>query len=333
MNSTQKKVALAAGLSLVVVAGYFLFSGDPEQPHSTPNVQKPISAEGPSESAIPAIKKPTFDLVRISQRGTGVVAGNSEAGALVSLYGDGLLLSTVKAEDTGDWVVILQEPLKPGALKFTITSEIPGSAIIKSDDEVLVSVPTREENKFLKDKKSGVLALLSKKDGTGPSKVLQKPGGAVFSEVGDSLSIDTIEYGGGKGFINGQSLPRVEVRVYLDDKFLGNEKANDKGQWSLQISNFNLSMGQHVIRVDQTINEGDVKLRIEQPFETGIPLDPSQAKNGVIVKPGNTLWHIARKLYGSGVQYTMIFQENSEKIANPDLIYPGQIFELPNRNK
>jgi len=43
------------------------------------------------------------------------------------------------------------------------------------------------------------------------------------------------------------------------------------------------------------------------------------------------LWQIARQLYGSGVRYTLIFRENSEQIRDPDLIYPGQIFKLPNK--
>ena len=47
--------------------------------------------------------------------------------------------------------------------------------------------------------------------------------------------------------------------------------------------------------------------------------------------PGNTLWQIARQLYGTGVRYTLIFRENSEQIQDPDLIYPGQMFRLPDR--
>lgn len=335
MKSNQTKLlTLIVVVIMVAVVLYSIVGGDqgPDTPN-TQNTQQTGKKSTAPDATVNSPRKPTFDLVRISQRGTGIIAGNSEPNALVTLFGDGKKMAEVKAENNGDWVVILNEPLTPGSLKFTVQSSVAGKPVIISDDEVLVSVPERDAEKFLKDKKSGVIALLSKKDGSGPSKVLQKPGGAVFSDVGDSLSIDTIEYGEGAGYINGRSLPRVEVRIYLDEKFLGAEKANDNGEWSIRLSQFNLALGQHKLRVDQTLSDGDVKLRIEQPFETGVPLDPSQAENGVIVKPGNTLWHIARRLYGSGVKYTMIFQENSEKITDPNLIYPGQTFKLPSKKK
>ena len=48
-----------------------------------------------------------------------------------------------------------------------------------------------------------------------------------------------------------------------------------------------------------------------------------------MVQPGNTLWRIARDTYGRGVQYTVIYGANKDQIRDPDLIYPGQIFTLP----
>ena len=45
--------------------------------------------------------------------------------------------------------------------------------------------------------------------------------------------------------------------------------------------------------------------------------------------PGNSLWRIARQVYGKGIQYVEIFEENKSLIKDPDLIYPGQIFNLP----
>lgn len=47
------------------------------------------------------------------------------------------------------------------------------------------------------------------------------------------------------------------------------------------------------------------------------------------VRSGDTLWAIAKKFYGSGSQYPKIFQANSEKIKNPNLIYPGQVLTIP----
>jgi len=49
----------------------------------------------------------------------------------------------------------------------------------------------------------------------------------------------------------------------------------------------------------------------------------------VVVQPGDSLWRLARRAYGAGIQYTMIFEANRDKIRDPDLIYPGQVFTLP----
>lgn len=47
------------------------------------------------------------------------------------------------------------------------------------------------------------------------------------------------------------------------------------------------------------------------------------------VKKGDCLWKIAKKFYGSGAKYTVIYNANKDKIKNPNLIYPGQVFTIP----
>ena len=47
------------------------------------------------------------------------------------------------------------------------------------------------------------------------------------------------------------------------------------------------------------------------------------------VQPGDTLWGIARKYYGSGPEYKRIAAANQDQIKNPNLIYPGQTITIP----
>lgn len=47
------------------------------------------------------------------------------------------------------------------------------------------------------------------------------------------------------------------------------------------------------------------------------------------VVKGDCLWNIAKKFYGSGNQYSRIYNANRDKIKNPNLIYPGQVFIIP----
>lgn len=47
------------------------------------------------------------------------------------------------------------------------------------------------------------------------------------------------------------------------------------------------------------------------------------------IERGDSLWRISRRTYGEGERYTLIYDANKEQIRDPDLIYPGQVFVLP----
>ncbi len=47
------------------------------------------------------------------------------------------------------------------------------------------------------------------------------------------------------------------------------------------------------------------------------------------VVSGDTLWDIAARFYGDGGRWIEIFKANLGSIANPNLIFPGQIFVIP----
>ncbi|KQW31031.1 peptidoglycan-binding protein [Rhizobium sp. Root274] len=55
----------------------------------------------------------------------------------------------------------------------------------------------------------------------------------------------------------------------------------------------------------------------------------AKSENSVIIRRGDTLWQISRRVYGQGVRYTTIYLANENQIRNPDLIEPGQIFTVP----
>lgn len=54
------------------------------------------------------------------------------------------------------------------------------------------------------------------------------------------------------------------------------------------------------------------------------------ASGKAIIRRGDNLWTIARRVYGEGIKYTTIYDANTGQIRDPDRIYPGQVFELPN---
>lgn len=47
------------------------------------------------------------------------------------------------------------------------------------------------------------------------------------------------------------------------------------------------------------------------------------------VKTGDCLWNLAKKYYGNGSKYTVIYEANKDIIKNPNLIYDGQVLTIP----
>jgi len=65
------------------------------------------------------------------------------------------------------------------------------------------------------------------------------------------------------------------------------------------------------------------------PAPEPAPVPAAAASVTVTVQPGYTLWGIAQDSYGDGVYYVQLFEANRDLIKDPDLIYPGQVFSLP----
>ena len=51
------------------------------------------------------------------------------------------------------------------------------------------------------------------------------------------------------------------------------------------------------------------------------------------MQPGATLWAIAEENLGDGIFFVEVFEANSDLIKDPDLIYPGQIFRIPEKSE
>ncbi len=73
----------------------------------------------------------------------------------------------------------------------------------------------------------------------------------------------------------------------------------------------------------------DTVMKEQTPQETQ-PSNPSVTQGKTYtVKSGDSLWKIAKQFYGNGAAYTKIASANSDKIKNPNLIYPGQVLNIP----
>ncbi|WP_209008743.1 Ig-like domain-containing protein [Pseudovibrio japonicus] len=183
-----------------------------------------------------------------------------------------------------------------------------------------------------------------------PTQV-QAPVTAAAPQAQDpALTVKAVETEQGKVFVAGESEPGAQVRVYVGEDFVGEAKAGNKGRWLVEAEK-TIPAGNVEIRADKVENaEGKVEARAQVVFTKGekdvamIPVrlvaEGSGSKGAsasvgigelpnVIIRRGDNLWSISRRLYGKGTRYTTIYQANSQQIHNPDLIFPGQVFMLP----
>lgn len=85
----------------------------------------------------------------------------------------------------------------------------------------------------------------------------------------------------------------------------------------------------------------DPKAALEAVQPAGEAIVPPEATapkleavaSAVIIRRGDSLWRISRRVYGRGVRYSTIYLANQDQIANPDRIWPGQVFSVPERTK
>ena len=155
-------------------------------------------------------------------------------------------------------------------------------------------------------------------------------------EVMDNVALDTISYSDvGEVQLAGRAQSEASaVRVYLNNASVVDLPVDAEGRWRGELPD--VDEGVYTLRVDEVSEDGQVTSRVETPFKREAPEVLAAAAEGqegpikaITVQRGATLWAIARERYGDGQLYVRVFEANRSAIRDPDLIYPGQIFDLP----
>ncbi|WP_342642739.1 LysM peptidoglycan-binding domain-containing protein [Rhodoligotrophos ferricapiens] len=413
--------------------------------------------------------EPSFDIVRVEEDGTAVIAGRATPSAGVTVHLDTKVLGETKANDRGEWVLVVDDPISPGSHDLSAEASGPDGQPLRSKQVVALALPDRAEERPL---------IVATEPGE-PAKVMQAPERSepVISPTGGhDLAIASVDYNSrGEMIFAGQAEAGAKVRLYIDNKHIADAQTDSRGNWTLEYMG-EIAVGTHQLRADQLSSAGKVERRIELPFErandamiaqlldqraddaasakpsskpadekqstsapeqvartqpseqhgsatigndgrvlksndrlaetevtgtararegeggpsgttagssqpmqtptgtgeSAVAQGPTQAPSPtqedgaleqpgsgsaqitgsseiqshadagtqdreqeqqgagrVVIQPGNNLWRIARVIYGKGVQYTVIYEANKDRIRDPDLIYPGQIFSTP----
>lgn len=303
-----------------------------QAPAPTPAVASaPSSPATPSPAPAPAPTEinPSFDVVRVAPDGRTVLAGRAAPGAEVTVRTEDAVLGAVTADKRGEWVLLPEVSLQPGTRELSVSATAAGGPTREADATVVMVVPERPE----RAEAVVPLAVLIPKEAEGDSRVLQAPAPQGDMSAAKGLSLDAVDFDA-KGLIrpSGKAAPGAELRIYLDNRPLGAATADERGRWSLRSADPAPS-GQHSLRVDQLGRDGQIVARVEVPFTRTVPSLAAAKPGQIIVQSGNSLWRIARKTYGTGDRYTVIYQANRELIRDANKIYPGQVLAVPSPAK
>jgi nucleoid-associated protein YgaU len=265
---------------------------------------------------------PSFDVVRVNSSGDTVIAGRAAPNAVVRIFDSEREIGRVTADARGEWVFVPSDPLPPGARELSLVVGT-GADEIRSEQVVVLVVPERGQGQEQP-------LIVATPRGGGVSRILQSPNNG---RAGDSrLSIDTVDYDSeGALLFSGRAAPGATVQVYIDNKLAGRAVAGVDGRWELSPAE-RVAPGTYTLRVDELGQNGRVASRLELPFMRSEVDTASAVPGRITVQPGDSLWRIARQIHGRGMAYLIIYEANRDRIRDPDLIYPGQVFSLTRTN-
>ena len=269
-----------------------------------------------------------------SQGGLDASGLSTKSSSAVSVAGDedSDNQSASEGETTESARADLESPEvpKPADAAAAKAAETPKIADAKPEETASVQAPSEAPVTSSADAAAPPKVLIADKDGV---RVVQSDD----SLDQDAIALDAISYDeDGQVMLSGRSNPMAYLRIYLDNAPVLLVRPDDEGNWKTLLSN--VDPGVYTLRIDQVNAAGKVISRLETPFKkespqkllTHIKDAKTEARiNVVTVQPGYTLWAIARKRYGRGILYVRVFEANRDKIRDPDLIYPGQVFDLP----
>lgn len=319
------------------------------KPEAAPSGSAETTAEAPQEtapatgdavtgdkSAAAGPEAPEFDIVRVEPGGSAVIAGRAAPGSEVTLFNGEEALGKAKADAGGEWVIVPDKPLAPGNTSLSISSKLSDGQTVKSEKVAVVVVPDAKPKEEAGKQDAGSsqekpekkpLAVLLSRDKAGDTRILQEPEPGPGVGTLD-LRLQVVDYDdAGNLTLGGKGKAGALLRAYLDNGLIGETTVPDDGSWRLRADKM-VAPGTYSLRIDQII-DGKVAQRIELPFSRSEAVAKLPGDKLVIVQPGNSLWRIARRSYGEGQLYSVIYEANRDQIRDPDLIYPGQVFAVP----
>jgi len=411
---------------------------DPAKPTAAAPATPSVAPTPAAPAAAAAVVAPSFDVVRVENNGSVVIAGKAAGNSKVEIVTGSKVIGAAVAGTDGDFAVVLDDPLKPGDYQIVLRATAPDNVVATSTETAVVSVPSDPGGQVLalveEPGKPSQLITVPKATETpaapasgeqqasapatapaAPAAAEPAPAKSAAPAAQVKVAVEAVEIEGKKIFIAGSADAGRKVRAYANEILIGETQTSPEGRFLIEADR-ELPVGDYIIRVDalepngakvvaraavpfqrepgeavaavapqptapaapatdatapataaapaaeaKTAMAGEVPAKSAEPAPAQEATAPAQATaapaekpaevaaapaspevtapkleavNGaVIIRRGDSLWRISRRVYGHGVRYSNIYLANQDQIQDPDRIWPGQVFRVPEKSK
>jgi hypothetical protein len=258
------------------------------------SVEEPVEQEAPAP--VVAVVPPTIDAVEIDGDRNFFAGGGTDNHA-VRLYVENRPVGTTEVED-GRWLIEAINVLTDTAQRVRVDMLNPdGSVAGRAEVNFVLDLPAEDD--------------AVDEPAEAPVVVAEAPAPTSDAQVTEEVAAEPVA----------EAAPADEPVV--------TEPATEVPATEVPVAE--VPVAELPVVEEPVVEEPVVEEATEAPVPTlvGTAVGDRTTSGQVIIRRGDNLWTIARRVYGEGLRYTQIYEANANTIRNPDLIYPGQVFDLP----
>ena len=290
---------------------------------------KPIEVKPTRKQAAETIK---LEVIRVRPDGSLVIAGKGLPNSKVEIISGSKVIAVTTSDKIGDFVAVPEKQLESGEYFLSFRQTTKDKKVVIANKSVAINV-TGAKNDI------PIVAIIDSEGKLG-AKVIQAPGLDSNKEISKEekniiedqrdpyIAILAITHDTkvGQLVLSG----RAHNGVQINAGFAGKETSSTKilnDEWNLSIPGKLIAGKQKIFAV--LLGKDGKVLSENSIIISGKIIQNANGKTFVVVQKGDALWNIAYQRLGVGNRYIDIVKLNKNKIVNPDLIYPKQLFIIP----
>ena len=293
----------------------------------------------------------TIDLARVKPDGAAVFAGTAAPNAIIRIFEGDILLGETIANANGEWVIVLEKSLAAGQHLISVGMERSDGSTEMADRSLAGEIYKDNETKplvaLLPETATEMPVLIQSPDDMDAAKPAAASSGAAVAEAAlpktaeaDSVKAQAksqiaalvpsaiVWRDASRILISGKSRGGVRVAVNDAKGQFGEALVLADGAWQVSGS-LDMDIAVNHLRFTLFDDANHAIGRYDLPIKAR---DLAKGQDGsplIVVNKGDMLWRIAYHQLGEGIKYVDIVRRNEQDITDPDLIYPKQIFAVP----